>query len=336
MQRLLVCVLCFVLCVAYSTQVKASFEKGMKLFQSFQFDQAIPAFEAALKTNLSKAQRVKVLVLLSLSHYNQANPDAAANVFHKALVVSPAVKLPTGQAPAVYQHYEGLRRRWLQRNASSKSKVRKVPVRNVVRTPVAPARRVAKAPKKRPALPPAKASFWQRHTASVVLVGLALVAGGVGVGLGVVASGQNAALQNELDQKAITGAELGMKYEEALPVGLTATILLASSGALFLIRQGLSIVVQDRSLCSHYLVCKRRGTHQLWRCCLWCSANASDRMCRGSRCEGHRVHHVPTHQRSWGWNKKGLGRRMCSYSRAAREVSGNRSRMYSLIGSSNC
>lgn len=181
---------------------ESTLSKGIRAFQQYSFETSISLVQRAIREGLPTSKQSVAYAYLATSLYNTAALKRAESAFVRALTYDNRVAVPSGQGPAVYRFFAGVRKRFLaklprrkvvparrvapvlRRKMPNARKRTKPPTRVVPRVRVVPRRVVSKAPKRLcpKGFSPAAPGLWEKQGRGLVVLGLGVafvLAGGI-------------------------------------------------------------------------------------------------------------------------------------------------------------
>lgn len=190
-------------------------ERGIKLLGEMNDQKALTAFGQALSHAKDNPQeQATIQVYMGIAHYNLLKQDEAKQAFRKALTLDPEVALPSMVSPKIRALFEEVRAKV---KAEAKPAVTPKPEDKP---------KPAGTPKPRPVQKKKDPRAVYRYSA-FALAGLALAAGGTGLGMGLWAR----SLEDEAADLSLPYAEADKKHNQASTRALLANVMFGVAGA---------------------------------------------------------------------------------------------------------
>lgn len=226
-------------------------QRAARAYKTHQYQKAIEHAERALTAKkTSPARRIEALFLISMGHFQLGAPLKSLAPMKAIWKHDPKAQLPQGASAAYKSWYQQAHKRWraaqkpaphptartVARPTSRRTRPLPPKRRRVAtkarKTPPNPRRReVARVDKRTPA--PAvrrRPSWFQRHGASVILLGVGGAALLAGVGAGIAFQGQHARLVALDSTASSSGEAVANAHDDAMTTGIISTTLLIAGG----------------------------------------------------------------------------------------------------------
>lgn len=211
--------LCLALASPAGARGNPHFKRGVKLLDQAEDEQALEAFQQALKWpgTRSRRNRARIHIYIGITQLNLTNEEEAKKHFGVAFRLDPQARLPDGLSPKIQQVAAEVRARQVSAPAPPVAPPTAAPVTSPV-TPVVTRRAGGSSPW----------TYWPAWT----VLGAAVGAGGAGLALGLISRKR----AEELNEPGLAGlgiptSEAQSRHDTASKMALTANILFGVAGA---------------------------------------------------------------------------------------------------------